>query len=203
MTNLQCSDVRCHWTHFHTPDAYYFDDAEKLIMHLHAHERGTPIPDGILNAPLRVYIPLASDEPGSTPCRGNCKYKGGGKPRASQPCIEIKCRSCCIEAAADARKVGLRRAPCQVHKVDAIQGQEAGSGSAVALSVEAGTQLPDVAQSTSAVIPTSPVRTVPGLFPPAAISTDSTPDPTSTTERVAGTLLAVSNLTATPGLLQS
>lgn len=75
-------------------------------------------------APLRILQPLvvpASDPGVGIPCHGTCSYKTGGKPRGSQLCIEIKCKNCCSQAAADAKKTNTSRDPCKSHKIDAVR----------------------------------------------------------------------------------
>lgn len=74
----------------------------------------------IWSSPLRTVQPLVPPEPGPISCRGNCNYKAGGKPRASQICIELKCKTCCTEAMLEARANKTSRPPCKSHKADTV-----------------------------------------------------------------------------------
>ncbi|KAF8054207.1 hypothetical protein FPV67DRAFT_1173441 [Lyophyllum atratum] len=82
---------------------------------------GAPLPDDILDAPLRpAQPPMPLLTPGSVFCANGCKTKGGQRKQGCQTCIEHKCKSCCENAAADARDHNLPRDPCKAHKVLAV-----------------------------------------------------------------------------------
>lgn len=99
--------------------AYEYTDAEKLVQRVIARDTGAPLPDNILNAPLRLAPPpIVSDGP--VYCANNCKSKGGARTRGCQTCIELKCRTCCMDAASEAQHNNRPRGPCKTHKVASI-----------------------------------------------------------------------------------
>lgn len=116
---FKCTKGACHFTHFHTALAYEYTDTEKLVQRVIAQETGAPLPDSIAKAPLRLAPPpIVSD--GSVHCANKCKSKSGTQTRGCQTCIELKCRSCCLDAAAEARRNNRPRGPCKTHKVDSV-----------------------------------------------------------------------------------
>ncbi|KAJ7196351.1 hypothetical protein GGX14DRAFT_376152 [Mycena pura] len=115
-----CSNARCHWTFYHTEQAYLMEDAEALVQRYDALSLGFPVPPQFLGVPLRLAHhpepPEAAN--GAIPCtNANCKTAGGNRTRGSQQCIDFKCKNCC-QAEADAAETAHRpRDPCKVHKV--------------------------------------------------------------------------------------
>ncbi|KAF5376405.1 hypothetical protein D9615_008611 [Tricholomella constricta] len=99
--------------------AFKHTDAEKLVQRVLARETRAPLPDDITNAPLRPAAPTLITE-GAVFCINACKTKGGNRTRGSQACIELKCKTCCRDAAQDAKANNCPRDPCKAHKILAV-----------------------------------------------------------------------------------
>ncbi|KAG6848138.1 hypothetical protein H0H93_003063 [Arthromyces matolae] len=109
----------CHWTYYHTTESYEWVDAEKLVSRVIARETGAPLPPDVLHAPLRLATPHV-EALGPVACAGNCRNKSGGLVRGSQQCVDLMCKTCCHNAALDARSANRPRDPCKTHKVPAV-----------------------------------------------------------------------------------
>ena len=117
----QCSDSRCHWTHYHTRESYYTTDGENLIARILSRELGVPVSEAVRDAPLRLISPLPSVN-GPISC-GSCHTNTGKNVAGARACIEHKCKKCCTQAFHDALSRKLPRDPCKAHKLSSINGR--------------------------------------------------------------------------------
>ncbi|KAJ7189096.1 hypothetical protein C8R46DRAFT_1244561 [Mycena filopes] len=115
----------CHISTLHTA-AYVFDDAQHLLVRVRARQFGHAVPHASAVAPLRFAPPpVARPEGPIQCCEPGCTTRGGTPRQAAQKCIELKCRPCCIDAAASAVQSGAYRDYCKAHSVNGNAGPPA------------------------------------------------------------------------------
>ncbi|KAJ7781676.1 hypothetical protein B0H14DRAFT_3164113 [Mycena olivaceomarginata] len=118
-----CLNKRCHYTIYHTTDAYLSIDAEALIERASLRLAGSPIPDR-LNVPLRLApagIAPESDSGGKIHCQNSsCMTASGTRTRASVQCLEFLCKTCCNAAHDTAQASRLPRNACKNHRLPAV-----------------------------------------------------------------------------------
>ncbi|KAJ7866180.1 hypothetical protein B0H14DRAFT_3862039 [Mycena olivaceomarginata] len=92
-----CLNKRCHYTIYHTTDAYLLIDAEALIERASLSSSWVTYPDR-LNVPLRLAparIAPESDSGGKIHCQNSsCMTASGTRTRASVQCLEFLHRVC-------------------------------------------------------------------------------------------------------------
>ncbi|KAJ7202315.1 hypothetical protein GGX14DRAFT_570820 [Mycena pura] len=123
---------KCRHSHFHTAP-YVYDDAKHLLVRRQKQLANTPIPLESLHAPLRFLsdvvaaddIPplLDPDASGRIDCaNASCRNQQNQRRKASKKCIELKCKTCCVDAGRDARQEERYRDSCTAHNVSGSSG---------------------------------------------------------------------------------
>ncbi|KAJ7210574.1 hypothetical protein B0H12DRAFT_1225043 [Mycena haematopus] len=139
-----CSSRDCHWTTFHTTVAYIMEDAEALCERVICRERGLEIPADKL-VPLRLatatVAPTATGT-GVNCATPTCRTAKGNRTRGCLTCIDFKCKTCCNNAALDARASNVARSSCPTHHSPAVMGLQPGAAAAPAPAIAPGNDLP-------------------------------------------------------------